>query len=87
MEELQNMGRNCKLVNGQLIIPKSLHSHQLDIEKNMSKTGAHLMWYLKYQGLGKEDKGELFNGYRVSVMLDTETNKVLNIYIIAIWIY
>ena len=47
----------------------------------------HLMWYLKYQGLGKEDKGELFNGYRVSVMLDTETNKVLNIYIIAIWIY
>lgn len=36
-EELQNMGRNCKLVNGQLIIPNSLHSRQLDIEKKCPK--------------------------------------------------
>lgn len=34
MEELQNMGRNCKLVNGpMMIIPNSLHSRQLDMKK------------------------------------------------------
>ena len=57
-------------------------------EINQSQKGQILddsiyMRYLKYQGLEKGDKGELFNGYRVSVLLDAESNKVLNIYIIA----
>ena len=38
------MGRNYKLVNGQLIIPNSLHSRQLDIEKKCPKPERANLW-------------------------------------------